>query len=752
MLEFGHFRLDPDRQILWREGQLVPIGPKVVQTLAVLVANSGQVVSKDDLIQQVWGDTAVEENSLARNIFVLRKILKEDPSGIFSIETIPKRGYWFCETAQVAAAETEAEPPIAAKGRLWWIVGAAALLVTVAVAGYFGPRSPGRLTSQDTVVLSEFTNTTGDPIFDNTLRQALSSQLEQSPFVNLLSDTQIAQTLVLMAQPRDSRLTRKLAREVCQRTAGVATIEGSISGRDNQYVLELKAVNCRDGHPLAGEQVVAKGKEEVLKALGQGATRMREKLGESLLSVRKFDVPPENVTTSSLEALQAYTLGYRELVVMDDGAAAVPYFQQAISLDPNFAMAYARLGTSYYNSGDVTRAVENTRKAYERRDRVSEREKLHIVSRYEHYVTGDLHAALKAYEQWAQIYPRDAIPLLNLGNLYATLGDYDKALAATQEHLKVDPASGISYPNLVGHYMAVNRLDEAEATAREAQLRHLDSPSLHYNLYDVYFLRHDPAGMEREAAALLGKPGFEAWMLSAESDTAAYFGQFSQARELTRRAADAAERADRKETAAVYEAQAAMREALVGNMAKARQWSRLALARSRSRSVEAVAAIAMALTGEADQPSRLADSLNRRFPEDTIVQFEYLPMIRASTTLGSHNDARSAKTAIVTLMPAAPYELGFGPYPVYFRGLAYLAARQGVSAAAEFQKILDHPGVVQNDLTGALAHVGLGRAYELSRDRVKAKIAYQDFFAIWNDADPDIPIYKQAKAEYAKLP
>jgi eukaryotic-like serine/threonine-protein kinase len=654
--------------------------------------------------------------------------------------------------AASSAAVKVAEVPVVGGKKLWKIlIPAAVVAIAVLIAGglYLRSRRTAPLTEKDTIVLADFTNTTGETVFDGTLRQGLSSQLEQSPFLNLLSDERVAQTLALMAQPKDARLTRELAREVCQRAAGAATIEGSISGLGSQYVVGLKAVNCRSGDVLANEQATANGKEQVLKALGEAAAKVRVKLGESLASVQKYDAPAENVTTPSLEALQAYGLGYRTEIVKRDNAAAIPLFQRAVSLDPNFAMAYARLGTNYSNLGEIARGAENIRKAYELRERVSEREKLYIASHYEQLVTGNLEAARKAYELWAQTYPRDDTPPSNLATIYLALGDYEKALTASQEDLKLS-ADGLSYTNLVGGYVNVNRLDEARETAQEAQAHNLDNPANHLLLYGIDFLQHDAAGMEREAAGLMGKPGFEDVMLDLESDTAAYAGQFSKARELTRRASESAQRADQRETAAGYEAEAAWREALVGNMSLAKQQAQAALALSTGRNVEAVSAISLGLAGDATQATRLASDLAKRFPEDTIVQSNYLPTIRAVAAL----QEGSAGKAIEALVPVAPYELGsVGQpfYPVYLRGEAYLAAHQGAAAAAEFQKILDHPGVVANSPIGALAHLGLGRAYALSGDGAKARAAYQDFLALWKDADPDIPILKEAKAEYAKL-
>jgi eukaryotic-like serine/threonine-protein kinase len=626
---------------------------------------------------------------------------------------------------------------------------AAILLAAVGAAYYFFVRRPApKLTDKDTIVLADFANTTGDPVFDGTLRQGLSAQLAQSPFLNLLSDQRISQTLALMSQPKDARLTEQLGRDVCQRTASAATIEGTISSLGTQYVLGLKAVNCRTGDVLAQEQATANGKEQVLKGLGDAATKLREKLGESLVSVEKYDVPPENVTTSSLEALQAYSRGYQAQVVKGDSAAAIPFFERAVSLDPNFAMGYARLGTVYSNVDEITRGAENTRKAYELRGRTSEQERFYISASYQNSVTGNLEAARATYELWAHTYPSDDTPLVNLGNIYINFGEYLKALAAAREELKLDPGSAIAYGRVVYAYRNLNRLDEAQATAREARAHNLDGPGVHSGLYYVSFLQHDAVGMDHEAAMLMGMPGHQEATLSDQSDTAAYGGEFAKARELTHRAVDFARRADLAETEANENAHAAMREAWVGNMALAKREAQAALALANGMYVEAYSAVALGLAGDSAQAARLADDLGKRFPENTYARFEYLPMIHATIALQSGD----AGKAVQALAEAKLYELGLWHlYPVYLRGEAYLAAKQGAAAEAEFQKILDHPGVVINEVIGALAHLGLGRAYALSGDRAKAKTAYQDFFALWKNADPDIPILQRAKAEYAKL-
>ena len=636
--------------------------------------------------------------------------------------------------------------------KLWKVLALATILFIAGAAGVFffrSRQSAGRLSEKDDIVLADFTNTTGDPIFDGTLRQGLSAQLGQSPFLNLISDQRVAQTLTLMEQPKDARLTRELAREVCQRTASAATIEGSISSLGSQYVVGLAAVNCRNGDVLANAQVTAASEEQVLKALGNAAIKIRKKLGESLASAQKYDAPPENVTTSSLEALHAYSLGSQAQGAKGDYPAAILLFQQAISIDPNFAMAYARLAANYNNLGQTARAAENMGKAYELRERVGEREAFYIASSYDQMVSGDLEAMRKTCELWAQTYPRDSHPYALLQGLYREQGDYDRALTVIQQGVKLNPESAVLYSNLAFAYIQVNRLDEAKATVQEALDHNLDSSPIRQYLYQVSFLQHDIAGMQRDAEEI-GKrlPEEE---LNIESGTAAYNGQFAKSRELNRRAAELAQRADEKEEAAEFYVGTALADALAGNVKTAKQQVQAALALSRAKDVEALSAIAAGLAGDSTQATRLASDLTKRFPEDTHVRFYYLPMISAAVALQSGNSSK----ALEVLASTSPYELGsiwwIPMYIVYLRGEAYLAADQGVAAAAEFQKILDHPGVVLDDPIAALAHLGLARSEALAGNTIKARAAYQDFLALWRDADPAVPILKSAKAEYAKL-
>jgi tetratricopeptide (TPR) repeat protein/class 3 adenylate cyclase len=657
-------------------------------------------------------------------------------------------------TAQktVAAAHSKAKKKKLALG-----VIAAGVMAALAAGGFWwaNGRKAHALTVKDTIVLADFTNTTGDAVFDGTLRQGLSVQLEQSPFLSIISDQRVQQTLQMMDQKPDAKLTPEIARELCQRTASAAVLNGSIALIGTQYLLTLKAVNCESGESLASTEAAASDKNHVLDALGKTASEIRNKLGESLSTLQKLDTPLVQATTPSLAALQAYSLGKKTAVEKGDDAGAVPLFQRAIRLDPNFALAYLALGTSYANLGETVQAAQNTKKAYELRERVSEREKLYIESYYHWVVTGDLEKARQAYELWAQTYPRDASAPGNLGVIYFNLGQYDKALEETRQAFRLGPASGLRYSNSVIAYLFLNRLEEARATAEEAQAKKLDSPPLRLFLYQLAFLQNDAAGMAQQVAWAPGKQGVEDELSGAEADTAAYSGRLEKAREFSHRAVASVGRAENKETVAGYEVEAAVREALFGNAAEARQHAAATLALSTGRDVQYGAALALVFAGDAARAQSLTDGLAKRFPEDTIVQFNYLPTLQARLAL-TRNDALKA---IETLQSATPYDLGIpgnGPftpalYPVYVRGEAYLAGHQGSEAAAEFQKILDHRGVVVNDPIGALARLGLARGYALRGDTTKARAAYQGFLTLWKDADPDIPILRAAKSEYAKL-
>ena len=628
--------------------------------------------------------------------------------------------------------------------------GASILVVGLAVGGWLLHfRKVPALTDKDTIVIADFANTTDDAVFDGTLRQGLSVQLEQSPFMSIISDQQIQQTLQMMDQKPDAKLTPEIARELCERTGSAAVLDGSVAQIGTQYLLTLKAVNCTSGETLASTEAQASDKNHVLDALGKAASEIRNKLGESVSTIRKFDTPIQQATTSSLEALKAYNLALNTATAEGNFVSAVPIFQRAINLDPNFAMAYVMLASMYANLGDTGLASENMRKAYELRDRVSERERLYIESHHYDIDTHGFEKARQVYELWVKTYPRDFVPHHNLGNLYNELGQYDNSLAEYREAHRLNPTNASTYADLVDSYVPLNRLDEARATAKEAQDKQLDSIGLRFSLYDVAFLQNDTAGMAQQVAWSSGKPGLEYGLLALEAKTDAYSGRLGQAQDLSQRAVASSKREGDKVGAAGCEADAAMRLAFFGYPAEARQRAAAALALSTTEYVQEAAGVALAFAGDVSRAQTLADDLAKRFPEDTVLQFSYLPTISAKLALGRGDSWK----AIKVLQTAGPHELSFrnGLLPVYVRGEAYLAAHQGSEAATEFQKILDHRGIVTNDPIGALAHLQIGRAYAMAGNTAKAKSAYQDYLTLWKDADPDIPILKEAKTEYARL-
>jgi len=639
---------------------------------------------------------------------------------------------------------------------IWWkvMVPAAISVVALAAGGYFYFHRTPKLTDRDTIVLADFTNTTGDAVFDGTLRQGLSVQLEQSPFLSLVSEQQIQQTLQMMGQKPDAKLTPEIARELCQRTGSAAVLDGSIAQIGTPYLLTVKAVNCASGQSLASTEAQASDKNHVLDALGKSALEIRNKLGESLSTVQKFDTPLDQATTPSLEALKAFSLGHK--IMFSKGAsAAVPYFKLAIQLDPKFAIAYAWLGRSYRDLDENASAADYSRKAYELRGPASEAERYFITANFDIVATGNLLKAKETCELWAQAYPRNPMPRTFLsGPIYPAFGQYENAVEEGREAVRLSPDSPVPYFILGFNYVQLNRLNEAKATYAQALEHKLDHAYIHGDLYLIAFLQNDTATMAQQAAWSTGKLGAENNMLASRADTAAYSGRLTEARDLSRQAMDSAGRADLTEAAATYAARSDLREALFGNLDEARRSATMPMQRSTDQGVQFSFALALVYTGNDKQAEALADDLAKRFPEDTLVQYNFLPTLRAKLALNKGD----VSEAIRSLAPAAPYELGRSGnylwtalYPVYMRGEAYLAAHQGREAAAEFQKILDHRGIVLNSPLGALAHLQLGRAYAMQGDTAKAKAAYQDFLTLWKDADPDIPILKEAKVEYAKL-
>jgi len=656
---------------------------------------------------------------------------------------------------QKAATSSEHTMKAEQTSRPWWKILVPAGIFVAALIGvslyYFRSRPAATLTEKDTIVLADFVNATGDQVFDNALKQALAVDLGQSPFLNVLSDRKMSETLRLMGRASGERVTRELAQEICLRTGSKALLSGSISSLGSQYMVGLEAVNCGSGDTLAKEQAEASKKEDVVKALGIVTLTLRTKLGESLASVQKFDVPIE-ATTPSLEALKTFSMGVTTQGEKGD-AEAIPFFKRAIEIDPNFAMAYARVGISYANLGQPSLALQNLERAYSLRDRVSAREKLHITADYA-YATGELEKEAQTYLLWIQSYPRDAIPHINLGANATALGQYEKAVVENQEGIRLDANNVAAVGNLGQDYIALSRLDDAKATFDQGQTRKLDGGGLRQWMYYLAFLRGDLVQMQQQIAWGAGKPGAEDPLFSAQSDTEAYYGRLTKARAFSRRAVDSAVRADSRETAALWQANAALREAEFGNPAESKQGIAAALALARGRDVKILAALTLARLGETARGKTMLDELEKSDASNTVLKLYWVPTLRAAIALNSGNSAQS----LVILEAAAPYELGEPPptapgtlYPAYLRGQAHLMAHNGAGAASEFQKLVDHRGIVLNFPLGALARLGLARAYAISGDGARSRAAYQDFFALWKDADPDIPILKEAKAEYANL-
>jgi len=641
------------------------------------------------------------------------------------------------------------------------VFGAAAGLVFIAFAGltvwsfvHRNTSSRPKLTDRDTIVLADFTNTTRDAVFDGTLRQGLAVQLEQSPFLSLISDQQIQQTLGLMGQKPDARLTPEVARELCQRTASAAALDGSIAQIGTPYLLTVKAVDCSNGKMLASAEAQASDKNHVLDALGKTAAEMRNKLGESLSTVEKFDTPLEEATTPSLEALKAFSSGKRA----SSPPLAITFYKRAVELDPNFAVAYAWLGVWHTSIGEPSIAADYTRKAYELRERASEPERYFVSAIYYKEVPGNLEKAEQTCRLWMQAYPRSEMPHIYLsGAIYPAMGRYDEVISEAREAIRLKPDYPVPYVFLMDGYMALNRFDEANSVYRQAIERKMYHHYYPASLYHLAFLQNDAAGMKQQVTVSAGQLGVENTLLAYEADSAAYYGQLRESEELTRRAIDSAEWAEEKEISANYSATSGLREALFGNAVEARRRASLAVASSSGVDVQYASALALAYAGDTGRAQSLTEELNKRFPEATTVQFNYLPTVRAKLAL----DRGNPSAALEMLRAALPSELGQttfsgeyawnGLYPVFVRGEAYLSAHQGSNAAAEFQEILDHRGIVWNSPIGALAHLQIGRAYALSGDKIKAKNAYEDFFTLWKDADPDVPILKSARAEYDKL-
>jgi DNA-binding winged helix-turn-helix (wHTH) protein/tetratricopeptide (TPR) repeat protein len=769
--KFDIYTLDLRARELHKDGRKIRIQEQPCRILAMLLEQPGQVVTREELRDRLWSaDTFVDfDHSLNTAVKKLRQALNDEAESPRFIETIAKRGYRYIgpqveklpgSQSSAAGSTVPASNLTSTTGKASatrWRVALALVLILGAIGlGVFLLRHQvPKLTEKDTIVLADFDNTTGDAVFDDTLKQGLAVQLAQSPFLSILSDERVRETLKLMGRPSGERLTPEIARDLCQRTDGAAVIAGSIATLQDQFVVGLNALDCHTGENLVREQVASEDKRHVLAALGKAAQDLRRRLGESLSTLQKYGTPIEQATTPSLEALKAYSLG-RKTSAEKGEVAAIPFFERAIELDPNFAAAYAALGDTYVALGEPGLAKESLVKAYELRDRVSDAEKFDITSHYHTSVTGDLEKANQTCELWARAYPRDREPHLLLAYNYELVGRYDKAISENLEAIQLDPDVALLYSNLMEDYTPLNRLYEAKTTYRTAVDRHLESSFLHADMYLIAFLESDAAEMQRQIKLVRDMPGAEDWLFSEQSDTAAYFGQLAEAGDLSRQAVQSAQRNDLKEVSAIWQMNMAIREAEFGNVQKARSAVELGLGLASTKDSQAIAALVLARIGDASRALAFADVLQKQFPQNAELNNYWLPSIRAAIQL-NHN---SPAEALQLLETTAPYESGYPRpqveggsllYPAYLRGQAFLLLHRGTEARAEFQKFIDQRAAVANCPFGSLAHLWLGRAHVAEGDTSAARDAYEQFLNLWKNADPDIPILKEAKAEYAKL-
>lgn len=766
LYEFGPFRVDAEKETLLRAGEPVPLTPKTFQILLVLVRRNKELVTKDELMSAVWPDTFVEEANLSRNIFMLRKALGESPEDHRYVLTVPGRGYRFAEDVRLVAeakvsvvAASHSTVQIQVKQtRFWalWISTSVIVLLATAFGAWriFSQRRPV-LSEKDTVVLADFANSTGDSDFDETLRQGLAVELGESPFLSLVPDQRLRGTLHLMGRPENTPVTGEVAREICERTFSAAAVQGAISRLGGQYVVGLRASDCRSGSILDDEQVQVAKKEDVLNAVSQIASKFRRKSGESLATIKEHETPLVEATTPSFEAWKLYSAAWK-LVLSQDTTGAVPLLQRATEIDPQFAMAYALLGHIYGDAAQPVLAAESVRKAYDLREHATDPERFFIVFSYQTQVTGNLEEAERTGESWVQTYPRVLQAPTLLSAAYQNLGKYERSAELAKRAVDINPDFPFGASNLGWAYLFLERYGDAESTVRQAAEHKLGAPDLFILPYVLAFYKGDQAEMQRAATAAKESTEAADWMTNIEGSVAAYSGHLRQARTKTLQAVNLAQQAHQEERAAIFEAGAAVREALLGNAQEARVNAQRAVELSKSRDVEYGAAFALAVSGDDAGSQTIARDLETRFPEDTLVRFTYLPVLRALSAL---NHGRPSD-AIEQLQVAAPYDLAipgtwfgfFGNlYPVYVRGQAYLKENRNAEAAGEFQKILDHPGIVCSDPVGLMARVQLARAYVASGDRTKARSSYEAFLALWKDADEDVPVLRQAQAEHAKL-
>jgi eukaryotic-like serine/threonine-protein kinase len=769
---FGPFEVNAVSGELLKQGKRIKLQEQPFRLLVILLENAGEVVPRAEIQQRIWeGNTFVDfDSSLRVAVGKLRDALGDDADNPLYVETIPKRGYRFLGSATRQEDFLQEKSPVVVAGTVastqssqWVLVLRILLLAAIAAAAlllfFHGSlfNKAKVLSEKDTVVLADFTNTTGDPVFDGTLRQGMSVQLGQSPFLSLISDERIQRTLELMGKPIGTHLTPDIAKEICERTSSTAVLDGSIASLGTQYVLGLRAKNCRTGEVLAEEQVEAARKEEVLNVLSQIASKFRTHLGESLVTVEKHNTPLAEATTSSLEALKAYSNGWK-IMPSEGETAAMPFFKRATEVDPQFAMAYATLGLMYSSTGESALATENTSKAYALRERVTDKEKFFISAYYDGRVTGNQERAQQMCEEWARTFPREMAPHSFLaGFIYPGFGKYKESVEESKKAIQLDPDNALGYIDLGTNYAALGRLAEAENSVRTGLDRKLGDPFLLVTQYDLAFLKADTAEMERAAALAHGKSEADDWISDHEGFVLAYTGHLREARRMSQRAADLAQQRSHQERAALFEVGASLWEAMFGITSEAKESAMRALHLGKDREVEYGTAFALALAGDSAGSERLADDLEKHFPEDTSVRFSYVPTIRARVALNRGEPAK----AIELLQVAIPNELGqprstlqgfFGAlYPIYVRGQAYLSLHKGADAATEFQKLIDHRGITISDPISAVARLQLARAYVMVGDKTKAKNGYEDFLDLWKEADPDIPILKEARVEYARM-
>jgi eukaryotic-like serine/threonine-protein kinase len=768
---FGPFRFDPDERLLLREGKQVPLSPKLTETLFLLVQNAGHLVDKEELMKRVWPDAFVEDGNLNKNISVLRKTLGQWDGGREYIETIPKGGYRFVgavnevnedESPQLPmqASDTSATADCTDKRQILLLFSTAVLIAALTLLAFLFHRTPA-LTENDTIVVADFTNTTGESVFDPSLKQALTIQFRQSPFLNILPEDSIRESLLHMGRSQEDRMTATTTREICIRRGLKAMLSGSISKLGRDYIIGLEARNCRTGDLLAQQQVLAHGKEGVLQGLDKAASGLRAQLGESLSSIQNYDSPLEQATTPSLEALHAYSLAQRERA---RGAEyeAIPFFERAIELDPNFAMANGILGVTYdHVSGDISippeghassqgfrkRAVDYLQKAFELRDRVSQRERFYISAHYYEGVTHDLDKQDEIYELWKRIYPRDPIPYTNLGANYADIGKYKEAAENATEAVRLAPDNAYPYAALANAYLGLNQTREARAVCDKAIANKLDGRGIQWLLYHIAFIQNDTAAMQRQLQWAKNN-GEEQGVFFFEALRAAFLGKLKASRELfdqSRRTADATHD---KQIALSISIQQALMEAKMGYARRAN--GRIIPAKAAvSESDRNAIAITLALSGNADHAQALIDSSVSSFPQDSYLNNVLRPSVYAAIEINRNNPNQ----AIDLLWSAVPYELGRNAalLPIYLRGQAYLQLHAGKEAAIEFRKIIDHPGIAPFSLFHVLALPGLARALALQGDTANSRVAYEDFFTFWKDADPEIPMLRAAQREYANL-